>query len=136
MSCPDIDHLIDLAAGAPADAELQAHLESCPTCLRDLRLIREIPVAFRQELEVPDGLVRRVMADVRARGSREETRRGVRTQVVGTTILGSLTAAAVVFETHPLSPAPGSLLAFSLTAGVLAAAAQFGVTQRKEVDRM
>ena len=136
MSCPDIDHLIDLAAGARADAELQAHVESCPTCRRDLLLIREIPVAFRRELEVPDGLVQRVMADVRVRGAREETRRGVRTQVLGTTILGSLTAAAVVFVTDPLTPAPGSLLTFSLTAGVLAAAAQFGATQRKELDRV
>jgi hypothetical protein len=135
MSCPDIDHLIDLAAGARADAELEAHVESCATCRRDFLLIREIPVVFRQELEVPEVLVQRVMADVRARQSREETRRGVRTQVLGTTILGSLTAAAVVFVTDPLGPAPGSLLTFSLTAGVLAAVAQFGAIQRKELDR-
>jgi hypothetical protein len=136
MICPDIDRLIDLAAGASVDAELQAHLESCPNCRGDLLLIQEIPLAFRQELEVPDGLVQRVMADVRVRGSREESRRGVRSQFLGTTILGSLTAAGVVLLTEPLGVAPGSILTFSLTAGILAAAAQFGAIQRKELDRV
>jgi hypothetical protein len=135
MSCPDIDRLIDLAAGTRTDAELQAHVESCATCRGDLLLIREIPAAFGRELAVPDGLVQRVMADVRVRESREKDRRGVQTQALGTTILGSLTTAGVVVLTGAGTTAPAPLLTFSLTAGVLAAAAQFGAIQRKEPDR-
>jgi predicted anti-sigma-YlaC factor YlaD len=136
MSCPDIDHLIDLAAGATADAELQAHLESCSSCRGDLLLIRELPGAFRRELEIPDPLVQRIMADVGVLRAREESRRGIRTQIVSTAILGSLTTAGVVFLTGAGTLAPAPLLTFSLSVGALAAATRFGAIQRKELDRV
>ena len=135
MSCPDIDHLIDLAAGTRTDAELQAHVESCPTCRGDLLLIRELPVAFRPELEIPDPLVPRIMADIGVLRAREESRRGTRTQIMGTAILGSLTTVGVVFLTGAGTAAPAPLLTFSLSVGALAAATRFGAIRRRELDR-
>jgi hypothetical protein len=135
MNCPDIDHLIDLAGGGVADPELQAHLESCGACRGDLFLIRELPAAFQPQLTVPEHLVQRAMQDIMAVRAGEEKRRGVRAQLLGTTVLGSLTAAGVVLITNAGSGTPGTLLTFSLAVGVLSAATQFGTSQRRELDR-
>lgn len=129
MSCPDIDDLIDLGTRSEADPKLEAHLEGCPTCRAHVLLIREIPRAFRPELEVPEHLVRRVMLDVETLKLEEENRRGLRMQLVGTAILGTLTAAGVVYQTGMENATPATLLGFSLTVGVLSAATQFGARQ-------
>jgi anti-sigma factor RsiW len=129
MSCPDIDDLIELGTGSRSDPELEAHLEGCPICRAHLLLIREIPRAFQPELDVPEHLVRRVMLDVEALRREEENRRGLRAQLVGTGILGTLTAAAVVCQTGMDYATPATLLGFSLAVGVLSAATQFGARQ-------
>jgi hypothetical protein len=75
------------------------------------------------------------MQDIMAVRAGEEKRRGVRAQLLGTTVLGSLTAAGVVLITNAGSGTPGTLLTFSLAVGVLSAATQFGTSQRRELDR-
>ena len=64
MDCPDIDRLIDFQAGIGQDPELEAHVDTCPDCRTDLRILRGISGAFRQEFEIPERLIQRVLADL------------------------------------------------------------------------
>ncbi len=64
MNCPDINRLIDLAESPEADREIRDHLEDCGTCRATLALIRELPAAYRPEMEVPEELVQKTLGAV------------------------------------------------------------------------
>lgn len=74
MNCPRIEELIldalDEPLGADERAEVDAHLETCPTCVASLRgyvatisLVREVGRLEASEIAPPlsDGLVRRIL---------------------------------------------------------------------------
>jgi len=134
MKCPDTDLLIDLASADHTDPDLQAHLEGCPSCRSDLLLIRELPVAFFPEVEVPEHLVRRAMAGVE-RVRAEEERRNLRMEVLGAGVLGSLTAAAVIFHTG-VGSGGWALLAYCIIVGGLSGATRFGERRKGEMGRV
>ena len=125
MSCPDVSRLIDLLGDPESDVELLAHLEGCPSCQAEFRLIREIPAAFRPGLEVPEALVQRVMAGIAVSTPSSERPRVPAVQVLAAGVLGSITAAAAILATgsggtgHPLD-----LLLFSLGVGLVASVVQ------------
>lgn len=137
MKCPDTDRLIDLASGGRPDGELESHLDACPDCREDLELIREIPAAFSPRLEVPEHLVQKTMALLRGLLAEEERRRALRMEVLGTAILGSLTAAAVILLTGSgVGGGTGSLLTYCMAIGVLSGAIRFGEGRRRDLGRV
>ncbi len=120
MSCPDINRLIDLLDDPRADVELLAHLEGCPSCQAEFRLIQEIPAAFRPELEVPEALVQRVMADIAVSTSSSGRPRVPALQVLAAGVLGSITAAAAILATGSGGTGdPLDLLLFCLGVGTV-----------------
>jgi len=120
MSCPDIDRLIDFQVGQGPDPELEAHLESCPSCRADLRFIQRIPAALRSEIEVSERLIQRVLAGLPEPDRSPETQRLPFAQTLVTGLLGSLTAmAAVVAAGSAGTENLSELLLFSLGVGAV-----------------
>jgi len=121
MSCPDINRLIDFLGDGRPDADLEAHLEECPSCQADFRLLRELPAAFRPEIEVPEQLVQRVMAELALAGLSPERHQTPALQVLGSGLLGSLTAVSVITATGSGSAGdPIDLLLFAFAVGLAA----------------
>ena len=137
MSCPDINRLIDLLGDPQSDVELLAHLEGCPSCQAEYRLIQEIPAAFRPEIEVPEALVQRVMAGIPVSTSPQERPRVPAIQVLAAGVLGSLTAAAAILATGlGGTGGPLDLLLFSLGVGLVAGVVQSREGRLVRVDRV
>jgi len=101
MSCPGIDQLLDLRNGETPDPDLEAHLERCPSCQADLRILLRIPTAPATEVEVPERLIQRVLAELPAPDCPPESQRLPRAQLLVTGFLGSLTAMAAVVAAGP-----------------------------------
>jgi hypothetical protein len=121
MSCPDINRLIDLLGVDQEDAEVEKHLETCPSCQASFRLLRELPAAFRPEIELPDHLVQGVMENLSWAESSPEPYRPPGLQVLGSGLLGSLTAICVIVATDSRSAGnPVDLLLFALAVGLTA----------------
>ena len=124
MSCPDINRLIDLSAAELRDSELETHLEYCPSCGAEFRLIREIPVALRPDIDVPEALILRVMADISGAGPSRETDSVPVLQVFGAGVLGTITALITLGATGSASTGNlFTLLGFSLAVGLASAVA-------------
>ncbi len=118
MSCPDTNRLIDLRNDELGDLELRAHLQQCPTCRAELRIIREITAAFRPEIAVPQSLVRRTMAGILLQ---KDTPRARALHAAAAVALGTLTAAATTVVTGSTdSGGPLALLLFSVAMGGVA----------------
>jgi len=125
MSCPDINRLIDFLVEDRPDSELEAHLEQCVSCQADFRLLREIPVALRPEIEVPERLVRRVMAGIPLPENHLEKRQIPASQVLGSGLLGTLTTiSALVAIGSGGTGDPADMLLFSLAVGSVASLVQ------------
>ncbi len=125
MSCPDINRLIDLLDDPRSDGELLTHVEGCSSCQVEYRLIQEIPAAFRPEIEVPEALVQRVMADIAVSTPPSGRPRVPALQVLAAGALGSITAAVAILTTGSMGTAPlGDLLLFSLGVGLVSGLVQ------------
>ena len=121
MSCPDINRLIDLLGADQEDTEVEKHLEECPSCQASVRLLRELPAAFRPEIELPDHLVQGVMDGLSQAEISTEPYRPPGLQVLGSGLLGSLTAISVIVATDSRSAGnPVDLLLFALAVGLTA----------------
>ncbi|MCJ7627582.1 MAG: hypothetical protein MUO50_04240 [Longimicrobiales bacterium] len=121
MDCPDINCLIDLVGEVHTNPELEAHLLVCPSCRDDLRLFRELAAALRPDLEVPDRLVPRVMAAVDVPEPPPEKHRIPVVQVLGSGVLGWLTALGVIIVTGSVGAGePIDLFLFSALVGITA----------------
>ena len=133
MSCPDVNRLIDFLGGNQPDPELEAHLSVCPSCRTDLRLLREIPAAFRPELAVPEPLIQRVMADLPLPEAATGAHPASPFQVFGSGLLGTLTAMATIAVTGSGVPGdPSTMILFSLVVGLVVSLANIW-TDRKPV---
>ncbi len=118
MSCPDTNQLINLRNDELGDLELRAHLQQCPTCRAELRLIREISAAFRPEIAVPQSLVRRTIAGIPLQKDHPRARA---LHAAAAAALGTLTAAATIVVTGSRdSGGPLALLIFSVVIGSVA----------------
>jgi len=136
MSCPDINRLIDLLGDPQSDVELLAHLEGCPSCQVEYRLIREIPAAFRPEIEVPEALVQRVLADIALTTPPPERTRVPALQLLTGGVLGSITAVAAILATGLGGTGrPLDLLLFSLGVGLIAGVAQSRESRPVELNK-
>ena len=133
MSCPDINRLIDFLVEDRPDLELEAHLEQCVSCQADFRLLREIPAALRPEIEVPERLVRRVMAGIPLPEDHLGKRQVPAAHVVGSGVLGALTTIAALVATGSggaWDPLP--LLPFSVAVGLVASGVQIRLGRKPE----
>ncbi len=134
MNCPDTNRLIELVAGGRDDVELQDHLRACSSCQAELRLIQELPAAFRPEFEVPEALVQRVMSGL-AEAPTGRRGRIPGLQLVAACVLGTLTALATIVATGSMGAGgPVELLAFSLVAGLAAVLMQHRAASPVEVE--
>jgi hypothetical protein len=121
MSCPDINRLIDLLGADQEDAEVEKHLARCPSCQANFRILRELPAAFRPEIEMPDHLVQGVMDNLFGAEISPEPYRPPGLQVLGSGLLGSLTAICVIVATDSRRAGnPVDLLLFALAVGLTA----------------
>ena len=136
MSCPDINRLIDLLDDPQSDAELLTHLEECPSCQVEYRLIQEIPAAFRPEFEVPEALVQRVMADIAVSTPPSGKTRVPAVQVLAAGVFGLITAVAAIVATGSGGAGnPLDLLLFSLGVGLTAGVVQTRMSRPVEIDQ-
>jgi len=133
MSCPDINRLIDFLVEDRPDLELEAHFEQCVSCQADFRLLREIPAALRPEIEVPERLVQRVMADIPLPEDHLGKRQVPAAHVVGSGVLGALTTIAALVATGSGGTGdPADMLLFSLVVGMGAGVMQIRVGRKPE----
>ena len=115
-NCPDSDRLVDLLDPENQDLETQAHVRICQSCRAELRLIREIPAAFRAEIPVSEALIQQTLAAIDELPV-EDTTMGAG-ELVLTGALGVMTAAAVVVGTGvPASATLTELIGYSLAIG-------------------
>lgn len=125
MNCPDIDRLIDLQAAQGPDPEFEAHLENCPACRADLRIIQRISAAFRPEMEIPERMIQRVLAGLPEPDPLPESQRPPFAQTLITGLLASLTAMAAVVAAESTGNGNLSvLLSFSLGVGAVSVVLQ------------
>ncbi|MBT8396748.1 MAG: hypothetical protein KJN92_07270 [Gemmatimonadetes bacterium] len=125
MSCPDIDSLVDFHATRGPDREFEAHLENCAFCRSDLEILGRISAAFRPEAEVPERLIRRVMAALPGPDSAEELQRRPVAQTLVAGVLGSVTALTAVVGSESVgSGSLPQLLLFSLGVGAVSVVLQ------------
>ena len=119
MNCPDIDRLIDFLAKGGPEAELEAHLQACPSCRADLQLLREIPAAVLPEMEVPDILVQRVLDETAPLRVLPEGHRVPAAQVAAGILLGVLTTFGTLVATGSGGGGgPAAMLVMSLGVGL------------------
>jgi len=125
VSCPDIDRLIDFRVGQRPDPELEAHLEGCPSCRADLRIIQRIPASLRSEIEVPERLIQRVLSELPEPDRSPESRQLPVAQVLITGLLGSLTAMTAVVAAESVGTGDlFELLWFSIGVGAVSVVLQ------------
>ena len=119
MTCPDLDRLIDLYHGL-RDRELEGHVRTCASCQADLEAILLLPVAWGSEVDVPEGLVERVLATLPLEERRPESARESFGQRLVTGLLGSVTAAfALLASGSSQAGGPMLLLILSLAVGAI-----------------
>jgi len=125
MACPDLERLIDFYSNPDADPEVDDHLESCPTCQADLTILRRIGEAYRAEIEVPESLVQRVLADLPDQAQSPVRHRTRHPQTVVTGLLGSLTATAAVLAVQSSADwTLSGLVLFALSVGAISVGLQ------------
>lgn len=125
MNCPDTNRLVEVGSGGRGDLDLLAHLQNCPDCRAELRIIRLLPAALRPEFDVPGRLVGRVMMDLADSriGHRD---RALSVQLVASAVLAAVTAGVTVLATGLIvASGPVDLMAFSLAAGLAAGLVHF-----------
>ena len=126
MECPDIYKLLDFAENEASAADLPSHVHNCASCRAQLRVIRELPAAYRPEFEVPEILVQRVMATVRqATPTPVEERAHVHQRFVAG-VLGATTASVAVVATGSMGEETTAveLMLFAILAGLASAFVQ------------
>lgn len=57
MTCPDTEHLLEVVLEEGMDPEVKGHLRTCRDCAATARLIREMRVAYRPEMTLPETLI-------------------------------------------------------------------------------
>ena len=125
MDCPGIDRLIDFHADPGPNPEFEAHLEGCANCRAELRIIHRIPEAYRHQIEVPERLIQRVLAELPRADRSPETHQAVSSQTLITGLLGSLTATAAVLAVQSVgSWTVSGLLLFAVGIGAVSAGIQ------------
>lgn len=101
------------------DEELSDHLEACPSCRAQYRLLQELPAAFHPDVEVPEALIQRVMANIAVAFTTEAAPRVPVLQPVIGGVLGSITAVAAVLASGTAHvDDPTELLLFFLGVGL------------------
>lgn len=119
MICPGTNRLVEFMREVNVDAELAAHLAVCSSCKAELALLREVSAELRPEYEVPDRLVRRVMADIDLPEPSPERNRIPISQVVGSGVLGAIMAVGAIIVTDSVGVGdPIKLLLFSVVVGI------------------
>ena len=121
MSCPNIDRWVDFVnSGAEPDPELEAHLDGCLRCREDLLIVHEMVASLTPDIEVPESLIQRTIADFPENAFLRSRTRITLPQVVAAGLLGFISAAGALlasgeaFSAGPLPP----LVTSTLVAGV------------------
>ena len=121
MECPDIYKLLDFVEDEASAPDVYSHVQNCASCRAQLRLIRELPAAYRPEFEVPEVLVQRVMNAVVRQAQPEAGEETVHPlQLFASGLLGTMTALVVVVATGSIGEGttPVELMLFSVLVGV------------------
>jgi len=109
MNCPDHDRLIDLYHGV-RDPELEEHVRNCTSCQADLEAILWFPVAWGSQVEVPEGLVERVLEVLPLEEEQSEGSTETVGQRLVTGLLVSLVAAFALLASGTAADGPPTLL--------------------------
>ncbi len=121
MTCPDLDRLIDLYHGL-RDPKLEEHVRTCASCQADLEAILLFPEVWGSEVEVPEGLVERVLANLPTEDRRSESPTETVGQRLVTGLLVSIAAAfALLASGSAAAGGPALLLFLSLAVGAMGA---------------
>ena len=129
-NCPDSDRLVDLLDPDNQDLEAQAHVRTCQSCRAELRVIREIPAAFRAPIPVPEALILRTVAAIDELPAQDKAISAGELALAGA--LGVLTAAAVLVGTGvPAAASVTELIGYSLAVGIAVVAYE---TRRSRSD--
>ncbi len=64
-NCLSGDQIIDYVDCGASDTDIEAHLNYCPSCSLELRILREARPAFYPDIEVPEYLIDRVISPLR-----------------------------------------------------------------------
>lgn len=119
MTCPDLDRLIDLYHGL-RDPELEEHVRTCASCRADLETILWFPVAWGSQVEVPEGLVERVLEALPLEKGRPESQPETVGQRLVTGFLVSVAAAFALLASGSAADGPPALLlVLSLVTGAV-----------------
>ena len=119
MTCPDLDRLIDLYHGL-RDPELEEHVKTCASCQADLEAILWFPVAWGSQVEVPEGLVDRVLEALPLEEERSEGLTETVGQRLVTGLLVSIAAAFSILASGSTGAGGPMLLLFlSLAVGAM-----------------
>jgi hypothetical protein len=102
MKCPNPDKLLHYQKSGSLDPELEDHLEKCPDCRTDLFIIRELPFAVRPQVEVPEWLIDRVVAEFPPAETSSDLPETPPARVLVRAILGVTTALAGFVATGTL----------------------------------
>ena len=117
--------MIDHVGAAQPNAGLDAHLLVCSSCKAEVQMLRDLSAVLRPESEVPEQLVQRVMASVDLPTPSPEKNRVPVSQVLGSGVLGWLTALGVLVITGSAGAGgPAPVLLFSFAVGVTATGVQ------------
>ena len=129
MNCPDTDRLVDLLHADTPDMELLGHVQSCPSCRAELRLVRAIPGTFQPQIQVSERLIRRTVA---ALDNPTEARRdGGTTHMFVAAFLGAATIGATLAVTGVAAVgSPGWVVGFSALGGIAVGLKEFSAQRR------
>jgi hypothetical protein len=137
MKCPDTDRLIDLVVGGRPHIELEAHLKACPSCEADVKVLLEVLAALRPEIDVPEKLVQRVLADLALFAPPLESRQISVTQVAASVVLGMLTTVGALVASGSVGAGnPAGVLMFSVVVGSATGVLQIRAGRKPDLNHL